>query len=170
MLLAMLAGGCAVTAPVITGVPADRQEYVEQELAVLADAMERTPPTSQRETYARLQAFLAARPQIFGSAMAFAPGMAPGTSARLASPYVWRSGRSILRKNIARSGDYTRTAVAWYSAPAARGTQCWSEPYHDVLGAGARVKMVTYSIPVYTAGRNPQLLGVVTADVLFANR
>ncbi len=159
----VLLTGCALTAPVVPGVTADRQEYIERELAQFAARLEAAPPTTLAAAQEQVRQFAVARPQVFGSALAYAPGMAPGSRARLASPYAWREGRNVRVKDIARSGDYT--ATDWYRIPAQRGTAGWSEPYNDVLGAGARVRMVTYSIPLYTAESTPRLLAVLTADV-----
>jgi hypothetical protein len=105
-----------------------------------------------------LTQYLKKYPDIYGAAMAFAPGEKDGVKV-LASPYVYRKGAGFTEVNLESAYDYT--ADAWYAEPVKQEKPRWSDPYYDEGGGG--VVMITYSIPLYDKDR--KFLGVVTSDL-----
>lgn len=105
---------------------------------------------------------VAANPELFGAAFAFAPA---GDSGRLkrTAPYAYRSGGEVMLKDLG-TDNFRYDVWDWYTLPRDLERPVWSEPYFDEGGGGAL--MVTYSVPVFDGlGDAKQLVGVVTCDV-----
>jgi hypothetical protein len=137
----------------------DQKRQIEAEVKALATKL------NQREIdpnsiYGVLSNHLNSHPYIFGSAFAFAPDI------RQASPFVFRGGQGIVKKDIAPELNYA-TEADWYTVPVAARKAVWSEPYFDVGGAGESVLMMTYSMPLYDTSQ--QLVGVLTSDFLLSS-
>lgn len=110
--------------------------------------------------YTLLRENLAQHPLIYGSAIAFAPGVL-GEQRRLFSPYVYRSPEGPQQLDIAAEAyDYTEPQWEWWQRPASTGKPVWTKPYFDE-GAG-NVLMCTYAVPFF---RDGALHGVATVDV-----
>lgn len=142
------------------------KKQVEQELSVLAEEISRKAPLDKEAIFALLSDYLQKDPSIYGAAFAFAPKKEAGKLIK-SSPYVYRSGEQLLKKDLIESYDYTSNQK-WYSAPVKQKKPVWSKPYYDA--GGGEAWMVTYSIPVYASGKKSQLIGVVTSDVLVSKR
>ncbi len=136
-----------------------------REAAAIARATARfasaAPTLTTPAIYAQLRGNVEQDPNVFGSAMAFEPGlMAPADE--LYCPYVCRDGDRLREMNIGREvyDWYADDAFTWYREAKRLRAPVWSAPYFDE-GAGD-VLMVTYSAPFERDGR---FAGVVTVDV-----
>lgn len=108
-----------------------------------------------------LENVLAANPDVYGAAAAFAPGAFRPGLAHYAPYFCRRDGRA----SRVSLGDADRYELEnWYLVPRVLGRPVWSEPYFDEAGGG--IVMTTYSVPIFrTEGARREFLGVVTADV-----
>jgi len=114
---------------------------------------------SEAEIFNILRRILGNNPLIYGSAIAFEPGVFEGRP--LFSPYVFRGGEGLKAIDIGKEAyDYTQPQWEWYARPKARAAAVWTEPYFD-KGAG-NIYMVTYSAPIFLDER---FSGVVTIDL-----
>ena len=106
---------------------------------------------------------LRVNPHIYGSAVAFAPGVfAPGTGS--AAPYVYRKGDRFQFADLAQD-EYSYQTQDWYLIPRETGKAMWTDPYFDE--GGGEAKMCTYCVPFYREAPGQKVFaGVVTADVL----
>lgn len=136
---------------------------VEWELRTLARKLADLGSIDKETVYALLANHLWKNPEIFGAAFAFVPAVKDGQEIKCA-PYIHRSGDRLIQKDLSISYDYTAPEQKWYARPVKTGKPVWSEPYFDK--GGGEVWMTTYSIPVFTGGKERQLVGVVTSDVL----
>lgn len=110
----------------------------------------------------RIEALLAANPEIFGSAAAFEPH-AFDPHSRYFAPYYFRDGTS-LKLTYLGGENYQYFFWDWYQIPRELHRAVWSEPYFDE-GAG-NIIMATYSIPFSRkSGGDRVLTGIVTADI-----
>ena len=100
--------------------------------------------------------------EVYGAGIAFAPG-AFDADRHYFAPYAFRDGGDV--KIVYLGGPRYRYELHdWYQIPRETEAPAWSEPYHDVGGAGAL--MSTYSVPFYRGeGDARRFRGVVTADV-----
>lgn len=105
-----------------------------------------------------IKAFLATKPNAYGSAVAFQPGSFDETKT-LIGPYFYRSGKTFVYVDLARP-SYNYPGWDWYKMPITTGEPRWSEPYLDV--GGGNVAMSTYSMPFFKNGR---AWGVSTVDI-----
>ncbi len=103
---------------------------------------------------AAIEKFLSGNPEIVGSAYATNPVRGPK-----AAYYVYRDQAGFARRGTPTNYDYSE--ADWYAKSAKTGKAEWSEPYYDM--DGARIYMMTCSVPVYSRGK--ELLGVITADL-----
>jgi sigma-B regulation protein RsbU (phosphoserine phosphatase) len=76
-------------------------------------------------------------------------------------PYVYREGKSLVRKDLA-SPDYHYETYDWYLLPRELRVPVWTEPYFDE--GGGESLMVTYSVPIFTRP-SMEFRGIVTGDV-----
>ncbi len=111
---------------------------------------------------ALLRGFLSTHPDVYGSAVAFAPDRPGGPL----SPYMHRhsSGSSRLVRTDLASPDYRYWERDWFTVPARTDDARWSEPYLDE--GGGDVYMVTYSVPTASRQANSNApTAIVTADL-----
>jgi sigma-B regulation protein RsbU (phosphoserine phosphatase) len=126
-----------------------------------ARAMEAAPDITDEALYNLLIRNVEQTDLVYGSCMAFEPGVRrPG--AELFAPYVHRASGGLQRMNIDDSvyDWYHDPRFTWFSKPKSLGTGVWSEPYFDE-GAG-NVLMSTYSAPFEMHG---SFGGVNTVDI-----
>lgn len=110
----------------------------------------------------QLQEELNVSPCIYGSAIAFAPGPAPGPK-RPEAPYVYRGSGGVQYVNLAE-GDYHYDTWDWYLLPREMGRPVWTEPFFDE--GGGDTLMCTYCVPFFRqADGKRTFAGVVTADI-----
>jgi phosphoserine phosphatase RsbU/P len=137
-------------------------------LATTVEIVELRPEELER----LLRHYVASEQEVYGSAVAYAPGRylgpLPGGRTRspaLFAPYAFGRGdeASALRMVDLADESYGYLQRDWYARPAASGKEGWSEPYLDT-GASGRA-MVTYSVPFFTRGEPRRVRGVATADV-----
>jgi len=95
---------------------------------------------------------------IFGAALGFSPEI------QQASPFVYRGGNGLVKKDIASEIDYTK--ADWYAVPVKIGEAVWSDTYFDVGGASESSLMTTYSIGLYN--RDSSFIGILTSVLLLA--
>jgi sigma-B regulation protein RsbU (phosphoserine phosphatase) len=139
----------------------DIKGKVEKVLKALGTEITRKEPVDAKSAFALLTAHLSKNSYIYGAAFAFAPAEKSGKLVKT-SPYVYRSGGKLIEKDLIDSYDYT--VQDWYVVPVKAGKPVWSSPYYDEGGGDAW--MITYSIPIYSGGKRPQLIGVLTSDLL----
>ncbi|MDQ7782085.1 MAG: adenylate/guanylate cyclase domain-containing protein, partial [Desulfomonilaceae bacterium] len=103
-------------------------------------------------------------PEVFGSAIPFAPG-AWKPDLQAFAPYYYRARDGITYQQLA-SPTYNYFQQDYYYITKLLEAPIWTEPYFDE--GGGNVLMVTYSVPLYRrnvdTGRR-EFRGVVTADV-----
>ncbi len=123
--------------------------YVENHAALPAD-----------EAYRVVRRNLTISSDVFGSALAWRPGLSPA-GRRLFSPYAYRAESAIATMDIGQEAyDYTDGSHEWFTRPVSEGRPAWTEPYFDE-GAG-NILMVTYAAPFRVEGR---IAGVATIDL-----
>ena len=142
--------------------PAIKKE-VEQKLRVLAREISRKAVLDNETVFVLLTDYLSKNTHIYGAALAFAPRKKDGKLIK-SSPYIHRSGAQFIKKDLIESYDYTKSKHKWYVVPVKQRQPVWSDPYFDKGGGDSW--MVTYSIPIYSRGKNSRLIGVATSDVL----
>ncbi len=143
--------------------PEDKRK-VEKTLGALGAEITRKVPANAESAFALLKAHLGANSYIYGAALAFAPTEKSGKPVK-SSPYVYRSEGKLVQKNLIDSYDYT--TQDWYTLPIKTKKPAWSEPYYDE--GGGEAWMITYSIPLYSKGKQPRLIGVLTSDLVIPN-
>ncbi len=123
--------------------------------------LEAAPTISNDALYAQLSANVLQTPLVYGSALAFEPGLRRPAD-ELFAPYVCRDGEGLREMNIGREvyDWYADPEITWFSHPKRLGRSIWSEPYFDE-GAG-NILMSTYSAVI--AGQNG-FTGVCTIDI-----
>jgi len=105
---------------------------------------------------------LHACPDLYGSAVAFAPGEGPD-AAPLVAPYGYRQNGRLRFIDLAES-DYDYVSQDWYLLPRELGKAVWTDPFFDE--GGGETMMCTYSVPFYrAAGGTNVFAGVVTVDL-----
>ena len=121
---------------------------------------------SDERIFQALEAQLGRNKFVFGAAYASAPDKTgPEESAKVL--YVHREDGRLLRDFRPAYAFAKAATAAWYTAPLKSGKPEWAAPYFDVDGAGAQVKMTTYSLPVLKDGK---LAFVVTSDLLLEEK
>lgn len=143
------------------------KKEVEQKLRLLAREIGRKSVPDNDAVFSLLSDYLSNNPHIYGAAFAFAPRKKEGKLFK-SSPYIHRSGDQLIKKDLIESYDYTKPKHKWYVAPVRQRQPVWSDPYFDKGGGDSW--MVTYSIPIYSKGKNSRLIGVVTSDVLIPKK
>ncbi len=144
---------------------ANRIETVERAVSKvaleLAALLKDVPPT-KKTLYTFLESTVYSHDEIFGGAIAMDPEDLPRDPSYRA-PYVCRSGDTLVAFDLGE-GDYHYEVWEWYTIPVQLDSAVWSEPYFDTGGGNAL--MVTHSVPFYSPGKEGDMLGVVTSDVL----
>jgi len=144
-----------------------RIEAVEKSVTGTADelaALLEKVPIDRESVYVLLKESVRRNPQVFGSAVAFPPGLS-GPEDTGAAPYAWRTGGSVSVKDLAEGG-YHYEISDWYALPKVLKRPVWSEPYFDEGGGG--ILMATYSVPLLAGENGDRFLGVATCDVSLA--
>lgn len=136
---------------------------VEWELRTLAKKISELENRDQETVFPVLANYLWKNPDVYGAAFASVPEIKGGKEIRTFS-YIYRSGDKLIQKDLSDRYDYTAPEHQWYAKPVKLGRPVWCEPHFDK--DGGETWMTTYSIPVYSAGKERRLLGVVTSDVL----
>lgn len=137
---------------------------VEDALRLLGKEITRRVPMDNKSAFALLRSYLDQNSYIYGAAFAFAPVKKNGRLVK-SSPYVYRSGGKLIEKNLIAAYDYS--IQDWYVLPVNSRGPVWSKPYYDEGGGDAW--MITYSIPIYSKGKQSRLIGVLTSDLLIPN-
>jgi phosphoserine phosphatase RsbU/P len=102
------------------------------------------------------------KPEIFGSAVAFAP-YAFDAAMEGYAPYCYRSGDEFVLKDLARD-NYDYFTWNWYLSARNAGKPVWTEPYFDT--GGGNILMATYAVPFYSNSNTGKIFrGVATADL-----
>ncbi|MCX5880635.1 MAG: cache domain-containing protein [Deltaproteobacteria bacterium] len=140
------------------------KSQVEDVLWVLGKKITRKAPADTQSAIALLTRHLSENPYIYGAAFAFGP-VKKNNKLVKSSPYVYRNEGKLIEKNLIDAYDYT--VQDWYVLPVNASKPVWSEPYYDKGGGDAW--MITYSIPIYSKGKHPRLIGVLTSDLLISN-
>jgi hypothetical protein len=149
--LLLSSAGCAATKYALPtqAEKADFQSATDGNLATAAAL-----PLTNDAIYPFLEQFLAAHPEVYGSTLSLDPAYA----GKQLAPYVYRSGGTLVRKDLA-VGGYDYAKAPWFTEPMTRKAPVWSDAYFDE--GGGEIMMVTYSAPVMKDGR---VIGVLTAD------
>lgn len=101
-------------------------------------------------------------PEIFGTAIAFAP-YAFDPEKKYYAPYHYRLQNRVCYTNLG-SDDYEYFYMDWFQLARELHRPVWTEPYFDE--GGGHELMATYSVPFYSnRGGLGEFQGVVTADV-----
>lgn len=145
----------------------------------MASYLDEHPDIGEAELYRMLERNVEQSPLIYGSCVAFEPGMLPGGTPegkRLMAPYVYRGvgtpmgqagpdGGGLLRMDVADAYDYTEAKWEWYQEPRRTGRPAWTEPFFDD-GAGD-VIMCTQVAPFFAKGPDgsKRFRGTVNIDV-----
>ena len=130
---------------------------VPENLALMLEGTDCT----DAEIHSLLQKVVAGNPEIYGSAIAWAPEMYR-KGQRYFGPYYYKSGDSLRYADL--GGTYNYPAWEWYIQPMLRKKGVWSEPYYDK--GGGDILMVTYSVPFYRYREGKRVFsGVVTCDI-----
>jgi len=152
----LAACGCATTMT-----EEQRRAKTERALQRFASLLSEEGPMSDERVFQALETYLGRNGFIFGAACAYAPA---GPEKAVKTLYVYRQNGRLLRDFRPAYQPFAKTATAaWYTVPLESGKPEWAAPYFDVDGAGAQVKMVTYSLPVFQDGG---LRFVLTSDLL----
>jgi len=114
---------------------------------------------TEEDIYALVRSNVAWNPHLYGSCIAFAPGMFKSDQ-ELFAPYAHRSESGVESIDLAKMYDYTDGNWEWYSQTAGDRKPAWTEPYFDE-GAG-NILMCTYAVPFF---KNGELWGIATIDV-----
>jgi sigma-B regulation protein RsbU (phosphoserine phosphatase) len=131
-----------------------QKRHVEKVLPKLARKIQTVPHTSDAITVA-LENYLRENPEAYGAAFA----VDPARGGERFSAYVYRRKGRFVRMDL-DDKKYNYPAQEWYARPKQLKHAVWSPPYFDE-GAGD-IRMITYSIPVYTNGR---FWGIITTDL-----
>ena len=135
---------------------------VQQVPEGMAGALERGP-VGKEELLGMLKEAVEKNPEIYGSAVAFAP-YAFDSGSLYYSPYYYRKNKNSLSLDWLGSDSYRYFVSDWFQIPKELGKPQWSEPYFDE--GGGNIFMATYSVPFFrTLNGRRTFAGVVTADI-----
>jgi sigma-B regulation protein RsbU (phosphoserine phosphatase) len=102
------------------------------------------------------------KPEIFGTAIAFAP-FAFNKDKEGYAPYYFRQGDDYHFKDLA-DDNYDYLTSGWFIEARDHGSPVWTEPYFDI--GGGNILMATYAIPFYSdSNSGKKFRGVATADL-----
>ncbi len=133
---------------------------IESAAKINAILIEESELLTPERIYHLLELQVANNANIYGAAIAFAPGMFDSKQ-KLFAPYVYRKQGELKRIDIAASGyDYSDGNWEWWSVPTTTGQAGWTEPYFDE--GGGNILMTTYSVPFF---KNGKIWGVATVDI-----
>ena len=135
--------------------PDELQAEAEAALDALATELAANPPADAAAYATRLQTYLEAHPDFYGSAVALLDGDGKVT----ASPYVFRGPDGYVTLDLAVP-DYDIDAQTWVTAPLAADAAVWTDPYFDA--GGGEIWMITRSIPLRNGGG---IFAIATTDI-----
>lgn len=150
----VLTCACSSSSSEDTTEDTERAAVVEA-LEGFAQELEEDPPTDADGIYPRIQSYLEAHPNFYGSAVALLD--AEGTVT--ASPYVYRSNDGFDEVNLA-TPDYQIDEQEWLAKPRDSKEAIWTDPYFDA--GGGEIWMVTRALPLI---RDDTVVLVVTTDL-----
>ena len=133
----------------------DQRAAVETALDTLAADLRQNRPPDIAAYRERLQSYLDANPEFFGSAAA----LLDPSGRVVASPYVYRTPEGYASTDLAAPG-YQIEAQDWFTAPIAANAAVWTEPYFDA--GGGEVWMITRAVPLTDANG---LFAIITTDL-----
>ena len=134
---------------------------VQQVPENMAGALERGP-VSREALLDMVRSAVEKNPELYGSAVAFAP-YAFDNKSLYYSPYCFRDKGSLSFAWLGNA-NYRYFMQDWFQIPKELGMAQWSEPYYDEGGGNAL--MATYSVPFYrTVDGKRTFSGVITADI-----
>ncbi len=119
-------------------------------------------PHSAEDINRLLKSTIQDNPDIFGSAIAFAP-YAFDPQKRYYAPYCYRrTGAPTV--TMLGSESYHYFDLDWYQIPRELDRPIWTEPYFDE--GGGNIIMSTFSVPFYRGHQNEDIIeGIITADI-----
>lgn len=133
----------------------DLKPIVEEALDALAEELVSDRPGDTDAYAERLQAYLEANPEFFGSAAA----LLDPSGEVIASPYVYRTGAGYGVTDLVEP-SYNIEDQDWFAGPIEADAGVWTEPYFDA--GGGDIWMVTRSMPLRDADG---VFAVVTTDL-----
>ncbi len=133
----------------------DLKPAVVEALDMLAVDLASDRPVDADVYAQRLQAYLEAHPDFFGSAAAL---LSPSGDV-IASPYVYRTDEGYVSADLA-TPSYRIEEQDWFAAPLAADAGVWTEPYFDA--GGGDIWMVTRSVPLRDA---EGVFAIITTDL-----
>ena len=142
---------CRVDAPTQEAL----QEVVVAALDSLVAELVAERPDDAAAYAERLQAYLAAHPEFYGSAAALLDEDGTVT----ASPYVYRTADGYQTLDLALP-SYNIDTQEWITMPLAANAGVWTPPYFDA--GGGEIWMITRSVP---AGDVDGIFAIVTTDL-----
>lgn len=98
---------------------------------------------------------------IYGMAVALEPAWSKNKQQGFAPYFYQHNGKTSYADLSTEAYDYR--SQDWYLQAVEKGQSSWSEPYFDE--GGGNIAMVTYSVPIYSNTKSPELIGVITADI-----
>jgi hypothetical protein len=119
------------------------------------EELEEEPPIDAEDLYPRIQGYLEAHPDFYGSAVALLDAEGIVTT----SPYVYRSGEGFAELDLA-TPEYHIDDQEWLAEPRDSQEATWTDPYFDA--GGGEIWMVTRSVPLI---RDGAVVLVVTTDL-----
>lgn len=121
--------------------------------------LETAPDLTEAQMFRLLAENVGQNPLIFGSAIAFKPGLVEGRG--LHAPFVYREVDRLRQIDLATKGyKYTEAKWTWWNQPRETGRAFWSEPYLDEVAGN--VLVISYAVPF---SRDRQFAGVVVINV-----
>lgn len=133
----------------------DLKPVVVEALDTFADELVSDRPSDADDYAERLQAYLEANPEFFGSAAA----LLDPSGEVIASPYVYRTGDGYGVADLVEP-SYNIEEQDWFAGPIKADAGVWTEPYFDA--GGGDIWMVTRSVPLRDADG---VFAVVTTDL-----
>jgi len=138
---------------------------VEWELRTFAKKTSELETRDKETIFPLLANFLWKNPDLYGTGFACAPEMKEGKAVKTFL-YIYRSGDKLIQKDLSDNYDYTASEHEWYAKPMKLERTVWTERYFDK--DGGEVWVATFSVPVYSAGKERRLIGVLASDVLLS--
>ncbi len=135
---------------------------IEQSLAELAEIFMQYEEMTDEDIHTLIIDYLRGNDPVFGSAFATAP--LPDNPEIVQVFYNYKEGDEFPARDNTNYNFIKSLHADWYSKPYDEKRAVWSKPYNDVDGAGAEIRMRTYSLPVFDD--DGELWFMVTADVL----
>ena len=133
----------------------DLKPVVVEALDTLAENLVSDRPADADAYAERLQGYMEANPEFFGSAAA----LLDPSGEVIASPYVYRTGDGYGVADLVEP-SYNIEEQDWFAGPIKADAGVWTEPYFDA--GGGDIWMITRSVPLRDADG---VFAVVTTDL-----